>query len=138
MAITQRFSVVCDDVRQENNGKYIIVGMYTPDMAVSQLPFVLPILTFLVWLESDRPGGFPFRMKLEHLETGKVLADGMGMANFQKPGVGISAIRLGGIQFSSPGAYTFSMQFDGQPEKLLTQFAVILNIAPSTNPRQNF
>jgi hypothetical protein len=130
MPITQKFSIVCDEVRQEINQKFIIIGMYTPDMQVAQLPFVLPTLTLFVWLESDRPGNFPFRIRLEHLETGRALAEGMGMMGFQKPGVGATAIRLQGIQIANPGAYTFSLQFDGQSERLLTQFSVIFNVTP--------
>jgi hypothetical protein len=130
MPITQKHAIVCDDVRMENNGKWIIIGMYTPDMAVPQIPIVLPSLTFFAWLESDRPGNFPFRMKLEQLESGNVLAEGMGAMQFQKPGVGISVIRFGGIQISQPGAYVYSMTFDGQSDRLLTQFSVILGMPP--------
>jgi hypothetical protein len=136
MPITQKYSIMCDDVRQENNGKFIIIGAYTPDMAIAQIPFVVPTLTFFVWLESDRPGNFPFRIKLENLESGKTLAEGMGMMQFQKPGSGVTAIRLGGIQFAGPGAHVFSLQFEGQNEKLLTQFSVILNVAPPNVQQQ--
>ncbi len=134
MPITQKFSVVCDEVRQENNGKFIIIGMYTPDISVPQLPFVMPVLTFFSWLETDRPGQFAFRMKLEHLESGRTMAEGMGMVQFQKPGIGVAAIRLGGVQFSSPGAYTFSVQFDEQPDRMITHFSVILNLATVPQP----
>jgi hypothetical protein len=133
MPITQRHSIVCDDVRQESNGKWILVGMYTPDMSVPQIPFVLPQLSFFSWLESDGMGNFPFRMRLEHLESGRVLVEGMGGMQFQRPGTGISVVRFGGLQFQNPGAYVFSMQFDGQPERLLTQFSVILNV-PTVPP----
>jgi Family of unknown function (DUF6941) len=126
MPIIQKHAIVCDDARQENNGKWILIGMYTPDMQVPQIPFVLPTLTFFAWLESDRPGSFPFRIKLEHLESGASMAEGMGVMQFAKPGIGVSTIRFGGLQFSSPGAYVFSIQFDGQPDRLLTQFSVIL------------
>lgn len=128
MPITQRHSIVCDDVRQENNGKWIIVGMYTPDLMVPQIPLVLPSLCFFGWLESDRPGNFSFRMKLEHLESGASLFEGMGAMQFAKPGIGISTIRAGGVQVSSPGVYVFSLQFDGQSERLLTQFSIILGV----------
>lgn len=130
MPIIQKHAIVCDDVRMENTGKWIIIGMYTPDMAVPQIPIVLPSITFFNWLESDRPGNFPFRMKLEQLESGTVLAEGMGGMQFARPGVGISVIRFGGIQISQPGAYVYSMTFDGQPERLLTQFSIILGMPP--------
>jgi hypothetical protein len=125
MPITQKFSIVCDEVRQENTGKFIILGMYTPDVGVGQIPYVAPVLTFLLWLESDRPGQFQFRMKLTHLESGVILAQGMGNVGFAKAGSGIVPVRLLGIPFSSPGAYTFAVQFDDQ-EALITHFSVIL------------
>ncbi len=129
MPITQKFSLVCDEVRQENNGKFFILGMYTPDMAVGSIPFVAPTLTFLSWLESDRPGQFQFRLKLSHLESGTSLAEGMGGVGFAKAGIGIVPVRLLGVQFSNPGSYTFAIHFDGQ-EALITHFSVILAPQP--------
>ena len=131
MPITQKFSIVCDEVRQENNGKFMIIGMYTPDMTVASIPYVAPVLTFLFWLESDRPGQYQFRMKLTHLESGTPLAEGMGGVGFARAGMGIVPVRLLGIPFSSPGAYTFTLHFDGQ-EALITHFSVIL--VPQTMP----
>ncbi len=125
MPITQKFSLICDEVRQEINGKFLILGMYTPDLAVVSIPFVAPTLTFLSWLESDRPGQFQFRLKLSHLESGATLAEGMGGVGFAKAGTGMVPVRLVGITFSSPGPYTFSIQFDGQ-EALITHFSVLL------------
>ena len=34
---TENF-IVCDDVRQENTGKYILIGVYLDDIILSQLP----------------------------------------------------------------------------------------------------
>lgn len=130
MPITQKHAIVCDDVRQEIGGKWILIGVYTPDMTVPQIPFVLPTLSFFVWLESDRPGSFPFRMRLAPLESGTPIAEGIGMMQFARPGIGISVIRLGGIRLSTPGAHVFSIRFDGQADELLTQFSVILNVPP--------
>ena len=136
MPITQKHSVVCDDVRQENNGKFIFIGVYTPDMTVPQIPVVLPTITFFSWIESDRPGNFPFRMRLEHLESGGALVEGMGVVQFPKPGPGIAMVRFGGVKFSNPGAYVYSMQFDGQSDRLLTQFSVILGTIPQPGQQQ--
>jgi hypothetical protein len=130
MPISQRHVIMCDDVRQENSGKFILIGMYTPDMNVPQFPFVVPSLAFFAWLESDRIGSFPFRMRLEHLESGQAVVEGMGMMQFPRPGVGISIVKFGGVRFTNPGAYVFSMSFDGQTERLLTQFSVTLQSTP--------
>lgn len=125
MAITQRFSVMCDEVRQENNGKLIVIGIYTPDMGVLQLPYVCPVLTFLLWLESDTPGNFQFQMAIHHLESGRQIVQGMGAAQFAKAGAGLTPIRLTGVPFSAAGAYTFSLKFENQ-EALVTHFNVLL------------
>ncbi len=124
-ANSQRFSVMCDEVRQEINGKLFVIGMYTPDMAVAQLPFVAPTLTFLLWLESDTPGNFQFQMTLNHLESGRVVAQGMGGVQIARPGVGITPIRMTGVPFTAVGAYTFAVKFEGQ-EALVTHFSIIL------------
>lgn len=128
MPITQKHVIMCDDVRREDNGKFIIIGMYTPDLAVPQIPFIMPTISFFAWLESDRPGSFPFRMRLENLESGQALTEGMGMMQFAQQGVGVTLIRFGGVQFTRPGAHVFSISVEGQSERLLTQFSVILAI----------
>ena len=41
------YCVVCDDLRTEQSGKLIIIGVYTEDVVVPRFPAVLPRLTFL-------------------------------------------------------------------------------------------
>ena len=130
MAIRKTFSIMCDEVRQENNGKFLVIGMYTPDMSVPQLPFLISPLTFVLWLQIDRPGGMQFSAKLTHLESGNIIAQAMG--GFQvvavRPDVPVLLpVRFMNIQFSRDGAYTFSFQVQGEPE-ILHDFQVILNV----------
>jgi hypothetical protein len=132
MAITHKYTLVCDDVRQENNGKFIVVGLYTGIMAVPQLPATLPFLTFFMFVEADRPGNFPFRMRLENMETGQRLVEGMGNMNVQKPGIGASPIRIGPLQFTNFGTYNFVVTIDGQ-EPIVTSFEVMF---PPSQPLQ--
>ena len=127
MAITSRFSLMCDEVRVEINGKLLILGAYTPDMAVPQLPYVAPILTFLFWLDSPIPGNYQFSAKITHLESGTLVAQAMGGFGVAKPGQGLAPIRLVGVQFTHAGPYVFSLQIQGEPE-ILHQFSVMLFI----------
>jgi hypothetical protein len=39
--------LICDDIRVENNGKYILIGVYTDDILVSSLPATLSFMTYL-------------------------------------------------------------------------------------------
>lgn len=121
---------MCDELRVENNGKLFIIGMYSPDMSVPQLPFVLPTLTFVFWLECDRPGSYQFNARLAHLESGAVITQAMGGfgINATRPGaVGLLPIRLMGLRFSQAGAHTFSLQFQGEQE-IQHHFQLILNV----------
>ncbi len=129
MAIAARYILMADDVRREDNGKIIILGMYTPDMAVAQIPFVMPTLSFFLSLESDRPGNFRFSTRITHQDTGNVLpqTEGMGMLAIQNPQqAGIAAVKFVGVTFSAQGLYSFSLEMDGQRDPIVSTFNVQL------------
>lgn len=126
MAITLKYILHCDEIRQENNGKLILIGVYLPDMTIPQLPFVLGSLTFFIALESDRPGQFPVRFALQHLESGQMIAQGMGNIGFQKPGLGPLVLPLRNVPLPNAGTFVFSMTIDGQKDQLTYSFNVIL------------
>ena len=129
MPITPRYILVCDDFRREDNGKWILIGLYTPDMVVPQIPFGMPTLTFFMNLESDRPGTFGFRITLQHVESGAILAQAMGMIPIANPqGPIICPVKIGGVQFNSAGLYSFSVAIDGQADPLVVTWNVILNV----------
>lgn len=42
--------MICDDIRVENNGKSIIIGIYHDNILVPSLPFVMPkLVTWTKW-----------------------------------------------------------------------------------------
>lgn len=140
MAINHKYTLICDDVRQESNGKFIVIGLYTANMTVPQVPFVLPSITFFMFMHSDRPGNFPFRMRLETMENGQRLVEGMGMMGVQRPGPGACPIRIGPLQIQAPGTYNLVVTFDGEPEPIVTIFEVVIapqgQIGPQGQIRQ--
>ena len=125
--ITQRYMLLCDDVRKEDNGKMLLLGVYTPDMTVPQLPFVAPTLAFFFCLEADRPGNWSTKFKLQHMETGQVVFEGMGGIGFPKVGAAVNFIKFGNVQFVSAGSYVFSLDIEGQ-EPIVNTFNVIMVI----------
>jgi hypothetical protein len=142
MALTHKYTIICDDVRQENNGKFLILGMYLGNITVSQLPFALPTLTFFQWLEADRLGGYTLRIQLQNLETGKVLAKAIVMMEVNQapsmPAVTLNIPKFGNVQFDRAGSYTLSVQIDGQPDQIMIPFDVVLNVqnAPQAGPQR--
>ena len=127
MALSQKFVLLCDEVRREHNGKLLLLGLYTPDLVLTQLPTTLPSLTFFQLYESDTAQEYNLKIKLNHLESGEALLEATGGVSFAQPGVSYLPMKLGGVQFKTAGAYVFSVEADGQ-EPFLTQFSVILQI----------
>ncbi len=130
--IREKYTIICDEVRQENNGKFIIIGVYQGTIAIPQIPFILPSLTFFQALEGDRPGMWNVKMKLQHLESGKNVFEGMGAVNFQRPGPGISALRFPNVPLLAPGAYNFVQEFEDQKDPIVTAFDVMLVVPQQT------
>jgi len=131
MAITEKYIIMCDDFRREDNGKLLLVGMYITDMTVPSLPFPLPTLVFFCVLESDRPGTFRFSFKLRHEESGRSIAEGIGQAPVGDPRLPmVMPVKIGGLLISAPGLYTFSLEFDDQAPIVRT-FNVLL-VVPGT------
>ena len=57
------FVAFCDDIRFENSGKAIIIGLYTEDLVPSHLPQVIP-LSFWVRLTGVPAGETKLTMKI--------------------------------------------------------------------------
>jgi len=128
MAIKHKYTLLCDQIRIENNAKFIIIGLYTPDITVPMIPFTLPTLAFFVCLESDGPSTWDISFQLTH--SGNVLAGGSGKVDVTRAGMVALPINLGAVNFPADGKYTFSLQIAGHPEPMLLNFAVVLNPMP--------
>lgn len=128
--ITHRYTLVCEDVRVENTGKFIILGLFTNGIGTTQIPFPLPSLTFFHALQIQQPGQFKFKMRVSHLDNGNLIAQVEG--GFAAPQAAEIAfpIKIPNPQFNAFGIYTVSLEIEGQPEPFLTQFQVSLVTAP--------
>ena len=129
MPLTHKYTLVCDEVRQENNGKLIVIGLYTDKMAVPQIPFQLPALSFLYTFDAD-PGDSQFRAKLENMETGSVLAQAMGVIQAVRPGTAVSVLGFRNINLERIGTYTMSLNIDGEEKPITTSIEVMLQPQP--------
>lgn len=103
------FAVVCDDIRQEQNGKYILIGVYDSINAI--LPAVLN-LAFWIQLDAVKAGSFNFDVKISGphgIEYLNARAEaGIGQA-------GISSFALGPfpINVQLEGDIKLDVKFDG-------------------------
>jgi hypothetical protein len=136
MAITHKYTLICDDVRREDNGKLMIIGMYTGTIGLPQIPYVLPSLTFFTCVDSDRPGHWSMKFRIHHLETGANIIEGHGAIVCQQPGPALVPIRIAPLQFQAVGAYNFVIDIEEHREPIVTDFNVLLLI-PTPMSRVN-
>jgi hypothetical protein len=135
MPMNARYILMSDDIRREDSGKFLVIGMYTPDMVVPQIPFVMPTLAFFASLESDRPGNFTFRTRVQHQETGNVLPATVAMGTLAVTNPQLPVImpfKFGGVSFNAQGLYSFSLEIDNQ-DPIVSTFNVQL-VVPQPNP----
>lgn len=128
MAFTEKYILICDDVRPEVNGKLIIIGLYQDTMTVPQLPFSLPSLTFLAALDTTQVGEFGFKAKFRNLETGKTFAQAMGNLQIKTVGRAITLVQFRNVQLDSPGSYQFSLAIDEEVSPITASINVMLVI----------
>jgi hypothetical protein len=123
MALTYKYTLLCDDIRQEINGKYLILGLYTPDVVVPAVPTVLPSLSFLVVVESDVAGQFEFEVALK-AGANRIAAAGGGV-QLLNPGVAVLPFKFGPIQLQVAGEYVFSFESPQLDDPAEFEFKVI-------------
>ena len=70
MKITLRYILISDDVRTENNGKLMLIGLYGDEILVPRLPLAIP-LAFTAGIVLEGEGAFDLSGKLRHPDSAK-------------------------------------------------------------------
>jgi hypothetical protein len=112
VALSLRSTLICDDIRREDNGKLFFVGVYTPGIRFAQLPASIALCAFQVW-EADAPGSHQFRLLLRHVETGRILLDGQATMEVPRAGAGYLTLKLGELRFEAVGDHQLLFMLDG-------------------------
>jgi hypothetical protein len=124
MALTHDYTVVCEFARHEIGGKFTLIGVFPNGIGTPQIPFPLPMLTFLNMLRADSAGAYKFVGKLSLLATGEKLAQAEGMIQTGAAGPVVLPIAMGNLQFKAFGSYIWSLEIQGQEEPFVTEFQV--------------
>lgn len=129
MPLTHEYTLLCDDVRREDNGKLILIGLYTPHIVIPMLPMGFPSLSFVIAFTSDGPARHQIRAQLRHLETGHSLGELMGMLQHAQAGLGVGVLRFPNLIFTQAGHYNLVVTVEGLSDPIIFDFDVILHIA---------
>lgn len=107
-----RSTLLCDDVRREDSGKLIIIGVYTPHIVVQSTPAVLSLWTFQVW-EADAVSTNRLTILVRHIESRTTVFEGAAHVAIPGSGQGFLAFPFGRLRFDLPGPYEFVVMIDG-------------------------
>lgn len=124
MALTHDYTIVCEMVRPEIGGKFVIVGLFPNGIGTQVVPFPMPLLTFFTLMRADAPGAYNYTGKLSLLATGHEISPIVrGVIQAPAAGPAILVHSIMSPQFTAFGPYTWEVGIEGQ-EPFVTQFDV--------------
>ncbi len=106
-------SIVCDDVRQERNGKFILIGLFDA-IAAQNFPLIYPRL-FMVTRWCSGEGEFKQRTRFLKPDQGTVLVEGKDIP-VRLPSPEATATNVEAfmnVNFSEEGTYWIEILLDG-------------------------
>lgn len=123
-----QFSVLCDDVRREENGKFILIGLFE-SINSRKFPATHPSL-FVVNRWCKGQGDFRQKIRIVNSTDGSVVfqtdEQPFALADIDRHHTLVS--RFNNLVFPSPGKYWVEVMLDGD---LLLNYPIILKEASS-------
>lgn len=80
--------LILDDVRQEKNNKYVLIGVYRDAVIVPQFPSLI-VLNFWIALKGDKRGKIPAVFRLAKRPGREEIFKSEGILTIKKPTEGI-------------------------------------------------
>jgi hypothetical protein len=130
MALNHKFTLLCDDARLEASGQVTIVGAYSNFIPVVQMParFRDGLVILQCW-EFDAPGQFHFKLRIQHVKSGKSFFEGRASIDASGPGIEFMPLRSDPLEFTALGKYKLILDIEGQRASVVVEFEVI-QVAP--------
>jgi hypothetical protein len=132
MPFTLTATLVCDDVRVEDNGKLLVIGVYTPNIVLPGLPALLPTLALFHLWRADTAGQYPIQLRLGHPESGSDLVKWVLNFNVTAPGDGVAMSKFANVHFEHAGRYELvAQQQDDDRPMTVHSFLVLVQPPPA-------
>jgi len=115
------YVLMCDDVRQETNGKEILIGVYNDVMLLNSFPVIFSKLIFRIVIrkakEKSTLNAFTVRL---NSPDGKTMVDYSSSVEQVKQSetLVIFNIALQGVAIVTPGRYTLFFGIDEKPREV--------------------
>jgi hypothetical protein len=102
MSLTVQSAFICDDVRQEINGKLLFIGVYNDEIQIPSFPASLR-LTLVLVLTNDEAKTYD--MELETTLGGQQILGVEGQIESIKTGKAFAPLQLPPLQFDKEGEF---------------------------------
>jgi len=116
--------IICDDIRQEANGKYFLIGVYPWNIVVSPLPANIPLSTYIEFEEFSNTN---VRIELEVRYNKKIAGSISVDVEVTTPGASAVALPRMPIPVGGPGELTWHISVGGKKMTLIKTLKVLLS-----------
>lgn len=119
--------IVCDDLREEKNGKEILIGVYNSAMIFGQFPARWPKLVFRIGTTLQRLDFKRLRVKIVDKNQTQIFSLDQPIdtppSTVSADDTVVIAFSVGSLMFPEPSKYTLLFGLDREPEEIFS-FAV--------------
>lgn len=112
MAIDVKSAIICDDIRTEDNGKRLLIGVYTGDILFTEFPVAFAPSIMLEFVPFVQGGAMEFEMKLE-APTGKKSRASPGSLEIANQTRAVLIVNFQPVDLLEPGPFRFLMRPKG-------------------------
>lgn len=107
MSISFKQALLCDDIRIENTGKFILIGIYASDITVGVLPSTF-VGSLALLTQTDFEG--EFELQFRAFLNGSRLFEGAGKVTVQSPSSGLLPIKPLMLELGEEGVLRFEVR----------------------------
>src|SRR5690348_11328478 len=107
-----KFAALCDDVRREDNGKLLFIGIYGRNIVIRRTPANLT-LRMAVWV--DAPNSLEGKLLFRCFVDDKKVSEGEGELRID--GAGLTIINVGPLVFQTKGSAALSVDLKFEDEE---------------------
>ncbi len=124
-------AIACDDIRQEVNGKFILIGVYSGDVILPFIPVTLPI-SFWMMAHPSKEGNYHIQFRLTLPGESPTQTKGEMIVQVKEESTTAVALPLPPIflQIGAPGQITLDYREGDGPWKTVCTLEAKLAPAP--------
>lgn len=119
--LTIKNALICDQVRREDNGKLLVIGVYHGSIQVKTFPVAMEI-QLLASFRANKLGDLEFEVRA--LDGAKELAKGTGSMNISRTGDGTVALPPMPLKVDGPTVLSFELLQYGDKWRLLASMPI--------------